>query len=152
MEEKDFFGFLKFHMLLKKYTMYIDRQLEGLLDQFSLSPMQVFLLSYVEKRKEGTSITEIHHAVNYSKGTISENIKKLRNEGYVMIEYCTDDERRKKIYLTDKGQELIHYIDTSCKQTGNQLFGVLSEEEKDQYFLLNEKIVQSMEQKKGVLE
>lgn len=42
-------------------------------------------------------MTELHHELDIAKATLSDQIKKLRNEGYLEIVHCKSDERKKRL-------------------------------------------------------
>lgn len=64
------------------------------------------LLYILRHADEGASLTAIHHAYGYSKATLSGLIKQLREKGYVRVEHCQGDDRRKLLYGTEKGQQM----------------------------------------------
>ena len=58
----------------------------------------------------GTSLTASHHAYGYSKATLSQLIKQLREKGYVRAEPCRGDDRRKLLYGTESGQQMLQRL------------------------------------------
>ena len=68
------------------------------------------LLYILRHADDGTSLTAIHHAYGYSKATLSGLIKQLREKGYVRVEHCQGDDRRKLLYGTEKGQKMLQKL------------------------------------------
>ena len=68
----------------------------------------LFILNHAE---EGTSLTDIHQAFGYSMAAISSLLKRLREKGYVRVEHCREDDRRKLLFGTEKGEQVQEFLD-----------------------------------------
>ena len=79
-----------------------------------LTAIQAYILLYILRNSEqGTSLTAIHREFGYSMATLSGMLKRLRSKGYVRAEPCGEDDRRKLLFGTEKGQQLQAFLDSS---------------------------------------
>ena len=80
-----------------------------------LTAAQAFMLWYILRHaEEGTSLTAMHREFGYSKAAISSSLKNLREKGYVRMERCLEDDRRKLLFATEAGRQLEGFIETSA--------------------------------------
>ena len=71
-----------------------------------LTAAQAFMLWYILRHaEEGTSLTAMHREFGYSKAAISSSLKNLREKGYVRMERCLEDDRRKLLFATEAGRQ-----------------------------------------------
>ena len=70
----------------------------------------LFILNHAE---EGTSLTDIHQEFGYSMAAISSLLKRLREKGYVRVEHCREDDRRKLLFGTEKGEQVREFLDAA---------------------------------------
>jgi len=112
---------MKAHQFLRVQEM-IRKELGG-----DYAPQQLSILVLVSLR-EGITHTEIANVLNMPQGTVSRNVSKLalrrsRNGGnlvgYGLVENREDlvyDPRRKAVYLTEKGKELMDKIERAIQR------------------------------------
>ena len=87
------------------------------LGRHQLTGCQSQVLLYILRHADtGASLTAIHHAYGYSKATLSGLIKHLREKGYVRVGACRGDDRRKLLFGTEKGEEILSAIADINKQ------------------------------------
>ena len=65
-----------------------------------------YILFLVLWEKDGLTVGEICKRLMLDSGTLSPILKKLRDQGYIIKQQSTSDERSFIITLTDKGREL----------------------------------------------
>ena len=80
------------------------------------------LLYILEQAEAGASVTALHRFTNHSKATISCLIKRLREKGYVRVDPCREDDRRKLLFGTEKGEEVREFLDRSLLCIQDQLY------------------------------
>ena len=56
-------------------------------------------------------------------------IKRLREKDYVRVEACKLDERRKLLFVTDKGRQVRDFMDSSMRALPQMLYRGFSDEE-----------------------
>lgn len=113
---------------------YISIQLyargDRALTEQGLTGVQARVLMFILERSEcGTSLTEIHNLTGYSMAATSGLIKRLREKGFVRVESCANDERRKLLFVTDKGRQVRDFMDSSMRALPQMLYRGFSDEE-----------------------
>ena len=72
--------------------------------QKGLTAIQAHILLYIlDHSDRGISLTDIHREFGYSMAALSGLVKRLREKGYVRVEPCAQDDRRKLLFGTGKG-------------------------------------------------
>lgn len=95
-----------------------------------LSMSEVHTLEAIEK-SDGKTMGEIAKRLRITQGTLSVNINRLTNKGYV---YRVQDEKDRRIYrlkLTDKAIQILEIHDVFHEELIDELVKQLSSEEKD---------------------
>lgn len=100
------------------------------LEPLGITAIQAHLLFYIlDHGEEGTSLTTIHRTFGYSMATLSGMLKRLREKGYLRVEHCADDDRRKLLFGTEKSQRDREGLERAVRLSERQLYGCFSEEE-----------------------
>ena len=95
-----------------------------------ITAVQAHLLLYIlDHGSEGTSLTAIHRAFGYSMATLSGMLKRLREKGYLRVEHCADDDRRKLLFGTEKSHRERACLERAVRLSERKLYGCLSQEE-----------------------
>ncbi len=124
------------------YTLYstsnlITQAYRSLLVPLNLTYPQ-FVVMMVLWQKDGVSVSHLAAAIGLSKPTMTPMLKRLELQNYITREYDQEDERQKRISLTEKGRKLVVKGSDAAKQalcaTG------LDDEEVEQIILLCQKI------------
>ena len=95
-----------------------------------LSMSEVHTLEAIEK-SDGKTMSEVARRLRITQGTLTVNINRVTNKGYV---YRVQDEKDRRIYrlkLTDKAIQILEVHDIFHEQLIEQLVAKLSTEEKD---------------------
>ena len=83
-------------------SIQLNARADRALSQQGLTGVQARVLLYILKHSNtGVSLTELHRDLNFSMAAASGLIKRLREKGYVRVESCLLDERRKLLYATE---------------------------------------------------
>ncbi len=93
-----------------------------------ISHQSVRILQMIQKEDEVT-VRDIATLLNISQNTASEHIKKLERHGWVEKIRATDDQRKVKLFLTDKGQLVLKKNTELDDNKLRQALNLLSEEE-----------------------
>lgn len=112
----------------------INMQLEQLVNQLlaeeDITAVQAQILLHVLQRAEaGTSVTALHRELHYSKATVSSLIKRLRQKGYVRMELCREDDRRRLLFGTEKGLRVRKFLEDSIRGAEDRLYRGFSAQE-----------------------
>ncbi len=78
--------------------------------EYGLTYDQHHLLIYLNKSKVAPTINDISNKFNRAQNTISEKVSRLEDKG--LVKRCEDVEDRRitRVYITERGKELIHTI------------------------------------------
>jgi DNA-binding MarR family transcriptional regulator len=69
-----------------------------------LSVSQYDVLRLLEFRGEGLTPAEIAHALHAPKSGMTTTLQRLEAGGYIRIEPCAEDGRKKRVFMTSKGR------------------------------------------------
>lgn len=89
-------------------------------------------------QEEGASQKELAERIHVKPPTITVTVQRLEKAGMVRREADWLDQRKSRIFLTDKGKEVVDEILEICRESEKALIEGFSEEELDQlrgYFL-----------------
>lgn len=110
-----------------------------------LSAAQGHILLFVlGHSQEGTSLTEIHQEFGYSMASLSSILKRLRKHGYVRVEPCLEDNRRKMLYATEQAAELKTFLIQTLSDTCDRAYLGFSDEELAQLDRLQKKLLRNL--------
>lgn len=101
----------------------------------------LFILSHT---RQGTSLTEIHQEFGYSMASLSSILKRLRKHGYVRVEPCLEDNRRKLLFATPQALELEGYLIDALSDTCDRAYQGFSAEELTQLNRLQKKLMRNL--------
>lgn len=110
-----------------------------------LTAIQAYILLYILRHSDqGTSLTAIHREFGYSMPTLLGMLKRLRSKGYVRVEHCDGDDRRKLLFGTEKGQQVHTYLDRSIRRVQDRLCDHFTQEELDTLSHLQGKMLENL--------
>ena len=96
--------------------------------------------------KDGLSQKYLAYLLGIRPQTLSEALAKLEEQGYVERRKDENDRRVMLVYLTDDGRERAKEIDARREQRAEDIFSVLTDEEKEQLARILAKLDASIEQ------
>ena len=111
-----------------KLTHLYFRNTFCLFSEIGIHPKQIPLLCQLEK-KEGMSPKEISENLHISAATVAVSMKRLEKTGVIERRSDQEDQRRIRIYLTERGRELIEKVRTCVEQNEKMIFQGFSESE-----------------------
>lgn len=114
----------------RQISIQLELRANEVLAHKGLTAVQAHMLLYILHHSEhGVSLTGIHHDFGYSMPALSSLIKRLREKGYVRVEHCQGDDRRKLFFGTEKGAEVQAFLDRSMCVVQDQLYDGFSNED-----------------------
>lgn len=119
-------------MAVKSLSLSIDKAFArgGLPDDLTTS--QGFLLVYIwNYHRQGTFVTDLHRELGLSKATISVLTKKLRAKGYLSVAETAEDDRQKKLVMTEKLRGMGLALTERMGQANRRIYGDMSREERE---------------------
>lgn len=112
-----------------------------------VTDVQARVILYLLKHADtGASLTDVHRELHFSMAAASGLIKRLREKGYIRVEACALDERRKLLYVTEKGSRVREVLDSTLKAIPDLLYRGFTEEEVATLHRLQKKMLQNLEQ------
>ena len=113
--------------------------------QKGLTTIQAHMLLYILAHSaQGTSLTDIHREFGYSMAALSGLVKRLREKGYVRVEPCVQDDRRKLLFGTRKGEEVRDFLDRTILRAQDQLYREFSAQELAELDRLQKKMLHNL--------
>ena len=98
--------------LLKQLHLAMQRFGRSQMDHRDLSTAQHIMLEFLlNKRQETLYSTDLHKCIGISKAAVSATLKGLYAKGYVTFLREEADERKKRIFLTDKALQEAEVIE-----------------------------------------
>ena len=114
----------------RQINIQLERAATQTIAQKGLTGIQGHLLLCILAHSDkGMSLTDIRQKFGYSMAALSGLVKRLREKGYVRVEPCAQDDRRKLLFGTGKGEEVREFLDRSILRAQDQLYQGFSQEE-----------------------
>lgn len=114
----------------RQISIRLELRANAALSQKGLTAIQAHMLRYILRHSErGTSLTDIHREFGYSMASLSSLLKRLREKGYVRVERCEGDDRRKLLFGTEKGSAIQESLERSMDRVQDRLYDRFSTEE-----------------------
>ena len=114
----------------RQISFQLEHAASRALAQKGLTGIQGHMLLYILAHSEGgTSLTDIHRDRGYSMAALSGIVKRLREKDYVRVEPCAQDDRRKLLFGTGKGEEVREFLDRAIAQAQDRIYEGFSPEE-----------------------
>ncbi|WP_099188264.1 MarR family winged helix-turn-helix transcriptional regulator [Tepidibacter mesophilus] len=111
----------------KKYKNHIEKIMSNQeFSRFSINHM--YYLEYIYTLNNPT-FSQLAHALNVSKPSVTAMIKRLTDKGYVKKLNSEQDKREFHIYLTDRGKEILDAELEIYKSFADKISECLSEDE-----------------------
>ena len=129
----------------RQICLRMERLANRFMEAEGLTAVQGHLLLYILlKGDSGTSLTAIHREFGYSKATLSNMLKRLREKGYVRVASCAGDDRFKLLFATEKGEQVRAFLETAIRDVQQQVYGCFSEQELSTLDRLQKKLLQNL--------
>lgn len=129
----------------RQINIHLDQIVNRALAGTGLTLVQAKALLYMMGRRgDGTSVTALHQVAGYSKATISNLVKRLREKGYVQVEPCRGDDRRRLIFCTDKGRRIQGLVEGAIRDAEDTLYRDFSQQELAVLDRLQKKMLQNL--------
>lgn len=140
--EKKFEGYLlftKFSIIQRYSQIFTTQHLKS--NSVSKCHAPILMTIYLH---EGLTQNELANKLKFNKGAVAKLVKSIEKEGY--ITRCSDknDRRLQKLYLADKGHQVIPQIKTLEHQLSEKLVQGFSEEEKETLHSMLDRIIENV--------
>ncbi|WP_298670048.1 MarR family winged helix-turn-helix transcriptional regulator [uncultured Methanofollis sp.] len=99
--------------------------------RFGLSSGQLFTLLHLA-HEQGITQETLVRRFRVDRGTVARAVRKLEDAGYISRTVDPDDRRAVRIFLTDRGEEIIPEIVRIDREWEEEVFAGLTDEERTQ--------------------
>lgn len=131
MQNEESEGLLKFFVqILPKMDRMIYPEMPELQKKHGLNKTQIKTL-LITGLFNGSVMKEIWEILNVTKGNLSILIDSLVEKGYVLCERQTEDRRKVRVYLTDKGKALYEEILRESESHTEDFYSRLKKKEQE---------------------
>ena len=115
--------------LLKQLHLAMQRFGRNQMDHRDLSTAQHVMLEYLLTQKQGPIYSmDLHKCIGISKAAVSATLKGLYAKGYITFQREQSDERKKRIFLTDKALREAEVIEKEMQAGETRLCQGISQE------------------------
>lgn len=125
----------------------VARSQEGTFTKGDMAVSHIVVLEIL-KEKGPSTMSELSESMNLTMSAVTGIIDKMIEQGLVKRERPKEDRRVVKVTLLPKGLKHANQINDWRKNVANDLFAVLSEEERREYLKLIKKVCESIIRKK----
>lgn len=108
---------------------------------------QFFILDFLNKKGE-CKMTEIAHFMHVTTAAMTGIVERIKRCNYVQRVYEPSDRRIIKIRLTAKGHELVKKVNRERRNMIVDIFGKISQREREQYLNILMRILSILREKK----
>lgn len=134
-------------LLLKKLNLGIEAVINSQVTPKELTASQCRLLGYLgEHKDENLCSTDLHTRLHFSRATVSEMLKRLRQKGLISFEADLADDRLKYIRLTAKAYEMERFMDRTFADVRAQLYQDFTSEEQEEFLRLTRRMLGNLYQ------
>lgn len=129
----------------RQISIQLDQRFNRVLAERNITGVQAHALLYVlQQAGKGASVTALHQVSGNSKATIFHLVKRLREKGYVRVELCAEDDRRRLLFGTEQGRQLQAALGTSFQTMEDILYRGFSPEELSDLDRLQQKMLRNL--------
>jgi DNA-binding MarR family transcriptional regulator len=111
----------------RTHHIFIDEQMK----RFGLSSGQLFTLLHLA-HEQGITQDTLVRRFRVDRGTVARAVRKLEDAGYISRTIDPDDRRAVRIFLTDRGEDIIPEIVRIDRKWEEEVFAGLTDEERTQ--------------------
>lgn len=126
---------------MRKFYLMLEKNINKLLEENNLTISQSFVLSLLNHYYDGScEFKKIEKRLDVAQSTTVNLIKKLEQKGFVETFISKEDKRVKILKITEKGKGVCELFNEKAKLQGKKMYDNLTVEEKEQFFMLLQKI------------
>ena len=135
-----------FQYLFMTITHKMHNGVNGKIEKVGLTGPQARMLGYiVEHEKDGLTQTDLEKPFDRRGASITSMLKSLEKKGFIIRKVDPEDERRKKIYSTEKASEAVKKVEGLFLESEDDITSNLSEEEKTELIRLLNKVIDNLD-------
>ncbi len=127
-----------------EYRRLFEHETQCIQKQYKLCKIDIYILSYLEQSKDKNTPRDILASQMFTRGHISQSIKRLQNLDFI---HTMPDEKDHRVFhclLTKKAEKVLIQVKDIMNQLEEQLFKSVSQEEKALFLNLAHRINRNM--------
>lgn len=143
---------------MKKYEGYLLFREFSIIQRYS----QIFVTKYLKQHnvdkchapilitiylKEGLTQNELAEHLKFNKGAVAKLVKAIEEEGYIVRKSDDNDRRLQRLYLAEKGRQVIPEIKSLEADLSVQMMEGFSEDEKHTLHKMLNRIIENISTK-----
>lgn len=131
------------HRIAHKMNRKNDKSCQNI----GVSAIQAKIIGFVRRKSKHTDVfqKDIEDFFELRGSSVTSTLKNLEKTGYILREVLPNDQRLKRIVLTQKALDIHNQIMDNIMQVEAEAFSCLTDEEKNDLELLLEKILSNIE-------
>lgn len=133
-------------MMIRKFR---TMQFKPVTDRYSLQAIDLIVLEFLSTSGSQNTLADMEKLCLFTKGHLSQSVKRLQEGGYLRCETDQMDRRRVHNYLTDQAVQVVKDFDVVLEQAKEAVLAGFSEEERKtliQFFRrINQNVKNSIE-------
>lgn len=129
----------------RQISIRMEQFTDRMVERTGLSTAQAHLLMRILSfGPEGTTLTELHRQCGYSMAALSNILKRLRKGGYVRAETTEADNRCKRLFATEKAEQVRAALDRALKSSCEAAFEGFTQGELCQLEAMQKRLLQNL--------
>ncbi|MDO4326253.1 MAG: MarR family transcriptional regulator [bacterium] len=121
---------IRMNCLLKQIKAALEQYERSNPQEMDMTIGQCIMLNYLlNQDSRDLYATDIHVIFGISKATVSTILKSLKKKGYLLMEEDMQDDRRKRLVLTEKAYEMQQNVEEALRKRGEDMCRGISRQE-----------------------
>ena len=131
--------------IINRFSMLHREEIRKIMIKEDLHFGQHPILWALHTHKASTQIELAHH-LGVSAASINNSVRRLANAGFLIKETDEVDQRKSRIFLTEKGQQAAMHCRVAFAELDQKLFQGMSNHEMEELYALFERMIKNLEQ------
>ncbi|RGY96935.1 MarR family transcriptional regulator [Clostridium sp. AM58-1XD] len=117
--------------LLKQLNLVLEGTINHMFSSSGLTAAQCDVLSYLTAHESPNLVaTAVHRDLHISRASVSTLLKRLKGKGYLNFQASPDDDRQKRIVLTEKARRMKLEMERKALIIDEKIYEGFSQEER----------------------
>lgn len=127
-----------------RFQCLLQKEEEDIMQKYHLHKIDLKIVLYLSKANEKNTSRDIMALGMFTRGHISQSLKRLHKKGFLKLQLDENDHRCVHNYLTEKANGLLNELMEVSQEISEILFDGMSEEERQQFMILAQKVEKNM--------
>lgn len=136
--------------MLGRSSHLAKERMDARLSQYDVTPVQTHTLLYLHRHQGQAPQSEVIRHLKVKPSTANGILDRMEEKGLLSRSVSEHDARQRLITLTEKGAELQEQLHQAFHETEELMMNGLSEKEKELLFSCLERVIQNLEEDRGL--